>query len=157
VTFTTNPPIANSQNKNHAWRCRVHIVRSLQSTQQISNPVLRELVQQRINDLGGEAFDTDALGYFVVIEPGDTIEAIHAQVGFNILHNRFSGIRFNATGFTPSFEFIEEFPACYDMVFVLDDSGIGIELFVLKEEGIDTELIAMCQMYAYPAPPEDAP
>ncbi len=133
------------------------VVRDLQSTQQISNPAIRELVQQRINDLDGEAFDTDALGYFVVIEPGDTISAIHAQVGFNILHNRFTGIRFNVTGFTPSFEFIEEFAACYDMVFVLDDSGIGIELFVLKEEGIDAELIAMCRMYAYPAPPEDAP
>jgi hypothetical protein len=135
----------------------VIVVRDLQSTQQISNPAIRELVQQRINDLDGEAFDTDALGYFVVIEPGDTISAIHAQVGFNILHNRFTGIRFNVTGFTPSFEFIEEFAACYDMVFVLDDSGIGIELFVLKEEGIDAELIAMCRMYAYPAPPEDAP
>lgn len=133
------------------------VVRDLQSTQQISKPAIRELLQQRINDLGGEAFDSDALGYFVVIEPGDTIAAIHAQVGFNILHNRFSGIYFNVTGFTPSFEFIEEFPDCYDMVFVLDDSGIGIELFVLKEEGIDTELIAMCRTHAYPAPPEDAP
>jgi hypothetical protein len=131
------------------------VVKSLADIHQISNPAIRELVQQRTNDLGGEAFDTQTIGYFIVVQLGDTIEAISAAVGFNILHNRFTGIRFDATGFTPSFEFIEEFPDCYDMVFVLDDSGFGIELFVPKEEGIGSDLIAMCRMYAYKAPPED--
>ena len=134
----------------------MHVVEDLQSTHPISNPAIRELVQQRINDLGGESFDSNELGYFLVVEAGDSIEAIRATVGFDILHNRFTGIRFNDTGFTPSFEFIEEFPACYDMVFVLDDTGIGVEIFVPKEEGIDPDLIAMCRMYAYTAPPEDA-
>ena len=133
------------------------VVRDQSNIDQISNPAIRELVQQRINDLGGESFDSNELGYFLVVEAGDSIEAIRATVGFYILHNRFTGIRFNATGFTPSFEFIEEFQACYDMVFVLDDTGIGVEIFVPKEEGIDPDLIAMCRMYAYTAPPEDAP
>jgi len=135
----------------------VIVVRDLSTIDQISSLQIRELVQQRINDLGGEAFDSSELGYFLAVEAGDTIEAIQAQVGFDILHNRFTGIRFDATGFTPSFEFIEEFVSCYDMVFVLDDTGIGIELFVPKEEGIDPDLIAMCRMYAYTAPPEDSP
>ena len=133
------------------------VVRELSSTQEIKHSHIKQLVQQRINDLGGESFDSNELGYFLVVEAGDSIEAIRATVGFDILHNRFTGIRFNATGFTPSFEFIEEFPACYDMVFVLDDTGIGVEIFVPKEEGIDPDLIAMCRMYAYTAPPEDAP
>ena len=133
------------------------VVRDLSTIDQVSKPAIRELVQQRIKDLGGESFDSNELGYFLVVEAGDTIEAIQKQVGFNILQNRFTGIPFNATVFTPSFEFIEEFPACYDMVFVLDDTGIGIELFVPKEEGIDPDLTAMCRMYAYKAPPEDAP
>lgn len=133
------------------------VVRNIQSTRQISNAAIRHLVQLRINDLGGEAFNADALGYFLVVEAGDTIKVIGAQVGFNILHNRFTGVRYDSPGFTGSFEFIEEFPSCYDMVFVLDDSGIGIELFVPKEEGIDADLNGMCRMYAYQAPPEDAP
>ena len=133
------------------------VVRDHSTIDQISNPAIRELVQQRINDLGGEAFDSNELGYFLVVESSDTLEALSAQLGFDMLRNRFTGIRFNATGFTPSFEFIEEFPACYDMVFVLDDTGIGVEIFVPKEEGIDPDLIAMCRMYAYTAPPEDAP
>ena len=133
------------------------VVRDLSTIDQISNPAIRELVQQRINDLGGESFDSNELGYFLVVESSDTLEALSAQLGFDMLRNRFTGIRFNATGFTPSFEFIEEFQACYDMVFVLDDTGIGVEIFVPKEEGIDPDLIAMCRMYAYTAPPEDAP
>jgi hypothetical protein len=155
--FTTNRPTANSPNKSHAWRCRVVVVRSLQSTHQIRNASIRALVRQRIDDLGGEAFDSDALGYFLVIEAGDAIEAIHAQVGFNILHNRFTGVRYDQPAFTPSFEFIEEFASCFDMVFVLDDSGSGIEIFVPKEDGIDADLTAMCRKYAYLAPSEDAP
>ena len=133
------------------------VVRDHSTIDQISNLQIRELVQQRINDLGGEAFDSNELGYFLVVEIGDTIEAIQAQLGFDMLRNRFTGIRFNVTGFTHYFEFIEEFPACYDMVFVLDDTGIGVEIFVPKEERIDPDLIAMCRMYAYTAPPEDAP
>jgi hypothetical protein len=135
----------------------VIVVRDLPTIDQISNLQIRELVQQRINDLGGEAFDTSELGYFLIVEAGDTIEAIQTQVGFNILHNRVTNIPFTGTGFTPSFEFIEEFPACYDMVFVLDDTGIGIELFVPKKEGINSDLTAMCRMFAYTAPPEDGP
>lgn len=135
----------------------MQIIRDLETSHQIRNPAIRALVQQRINDLGGAGFDADAIGYFLVFEAGDTIEAIYAQVGFNILHNRFTGVRYDGPGFTGSFEFIEEFASCFDMVFVLDDSGIGIEMFVLKEEGIDADLMAMCRMYAYSAPPEDAP
>ena len=133
------------------------VVRDHSTIDQISNLQIRELVQQRINDLDGESFDSNELGYFLVVESSDALEALSAQLGFDMLRNRFTGIRFNVTGFTPSFEFIEEFRACYDMVFVLDDTGIGVEIFVPKEEGIDSDLIAMCRMYAYTAPPEDAP
>ncbi len=95
------------------------VVRNLQSTHQINNPEIRQLVQERINDLGGEAFDTTALGYFLVIEPRDTLDAIDTQLGFSILANRFTGIAYDQPGFTPSFEFMEQFPSCYDMVFIV--------------------------------------
>jgi hypothetical protein len=153
---TTAPRTANFQNRNHVWRFRVIVVRDLQSTQQIGNSAIRVLVQERIHDLGGEAFDTAALGYFLVIEAGDSIEAISAQIGFNILHNRLTGVRYDSPSFTGSFEFIEEFPPCYDMVFILSDDGFGIEVFVSKGEGLNGELHAMCRKYAYLAPPEDA-
>jgi hypothetical protein len=126
----------------------VIVVRSLQSTQQISNLQIRELVQQRINDLGGEAFDTNTLGYFLVIEPGDTLKEIDAQLGFTILANRFTGIAYDQPGFSPSFEFVEQFPFCYDLVLVLSDDGYGVEVLVEKAEGVPSDLRIMCRVHA---------
>jgi hypothetical protein len=124
------------------------LVRDLLSTEQISDPAIRKLVQHRIDELGGDKFDTTELGYFLVIEPGDSIDAISAQVSYNILVNRFTGIRWDQPGFAPSFEFVEEFPACYEMVFILDDSGYGIDIFISKGTGVVPDLLAMCQRYA---------
>ena len=44
------------------------VIRDLPSTQQISDPAIRNLVQQRIDDLGGHKFNATELGYFLVIE-----------------------------------------------------------------------------------------
>jgi len=123
-------------------------VTDLAGTVQIGNPAIRQLVEERINDLGGEAFDANTLGFFLVIEPGDAVDAIDAQLGFPILANRITGIRFDQPGFWPSFEFVEEFPSCYDMVFIISDDGFGIEVFIPKDIDIP-DLIAMCQRYAF--------
>ena len=128
----------------------MQIIRDLPSTQLINHPAISALVQQRIDDLGGDKFNTTELGYFLVIEPGDSIDAINTQVGFNILANRFTGIRYGQPGYTPSFEFIEEFSACYELVIILDDSGYGIDIFISKGTGVDPDLLAMCQRYATP-------
>ena len=126
----------------------MQVIRDLLSTLQISDAAIRTLVQQRIEYLGGDRFDAAELGYFLIIEPGDSLDTINTQVGFNILANRVTGILWDQPGFTPSFEFIEEFPACYELVFILDDSGYGVDIFISKESGVDPGLIAMCQRYA---------
>ena len=126
----------------------MQIIRDLLSTLQISDTAIRTLVQQRIEDLGGDQFDAAELGYFLIIEPGDSLDTISAQFGFNILASRFTGIRWDQPGFTPSFEFVEEFSACYEMVFILDDSGYGIDIFISNATGVDPDLLAMCQQYA---------
>ena len=128
----------------------MEIIHDLLSTMQISDRAIRKLVQQRIDDLGGDKFDAAVLGYFLVIEPGDSLNTINTQIGFNILANRFTGIRWDQPGFTPSFEFVEEFPACYELVFILDDSGYGIDIFISKGTGVDPDLLAICQRYATP-------
>jgi hypothetical protein len=135
----------------------MQIVRDLPTAALIRNPKIRQLVQQRIADLGGESFDTNELGYFLVIEPGDTLDAVATQLGFSILSNRLTFIRYDQEGFTPSFEFIEDFGYCYDMVFVISDDGYGIEVFVEQAIGVDTNLLAMCARYATPPFPDLPP
>ena len=81
-------------------------------------------MQERIHDLGGAAFDVVELGYFLVVESGDTVGTITAQLGYDILCNRFTGIRYEQTRFTPSFEFVK------------------------KADGVSLDLLAMCQRHA---------
>jgi hypothetical protein len=126
----------------------VNVVKTLADTDQISNTAIRALVRERINDLGGDAFNATELGYFLVVEGGDALEGINDQLGFEILCNRMTGVRYDQADFFPSFEFVEEFPSCYDMVFILSDDGFGVEIFVPMDEGIHHDLLAMCQRYA---------
>ena len=128
----------------------MQIIRDLPSTQHISDSAIRTLVQQRIDDLGGDQFNTTELGYFLIVEPGDRLDTITEQIGFNVLANRVTGILWDQTGFTPSFEFVEDFSACYEMVFILDDSGYGVDLLISKGTGVAPDLLAMCQQYAVP-------
>ena len=131
----------------------MHVIRDLASTANIADPEIRQLVAKRIDDLGD--YDPNVLGYFLVIEPGDTLETINTQLEFPILCGRNSDSPFGQPDFNQSFEFVEEFPACYDMVFIISDDGFGIEVFISKTIGVDPELLAMCARYATPAPVEE--
>jgi hypothetical protein len=135
----------------------MQIICDLAGASQISDISIRELVRQRINDLRGEAFDSAELGYFLVVEIGDTLQALETQLGFPIVANRFTGIRWDQPGFTPSFEFIENLGYCYDMVIVISDTGYGVEILVPNKVGGDVDLLAMCAKYATPAFPDGGP
>ena len=135
----------------------MQIARDLPTAALIRNAEIRQLVQQRINDLGGDSFDSSELGYFLVIEPGDSLDAIAAQLGFSIIANRFTGIRYDQEGFTPSFEFIEAIGNCYDMVFVIQDSGYALEAVLERAIGVDADLLAMCALHATPSFPDLQP
>ena len=73
----------------------------------VANPELRELLRQRLRDI--EPYSMSELGsYFLVVEPGDGVEAIDKQLGFSILGNRWDGSRWGDANFTPSWEILEE-------------------------------------------------
>jgi hypothetical protein len=69
----------------------------------------------------------------------------------NTLVNWHTGKSFGDDGYTPAFEFIQEIDSCFDMVFVLDDSGYGVEIFVPQDIEAPPALLAMCQQYAFKA------
>lgn len=113
---------------------------------------IRFLVQQRIEMLSEEdTYDPDVHGYFIVVEPHDTVAGLDEQLGFHVLCNRFDGARFGDPAFRPSFEFIEEHATCFEMVFVLSDDGFGVEIFLPKACSLDPDLLAMCRQYAIPS------
>jgi hypothetical protein len=139
--FTNNPPIANSQNRNHAWRCHVIVVRDLKSTHQISNPAIRELVQQRIQDLSELGFELTEVGQILIIEATDTIATVEHHIGVAI----------------SAYEHLQQHPSCYEITYVVDQAGRGFLAIAPRTGGIDPDLLAMCEMHAYVAPPDGTP
>lgn len=131
----------------------MQIIRDPADVTTIADPELRALVEKTIRDLSPDGpYDPDVLGYFLIVEADiDTLPAINAQLGFDILCNRWTGIRFDQPGYTQSFECLEEHAGYYEIVFIISDDGFGIEVFIPKTVDIP-DLLAMCQRYAVSAP-----
>lgn len=128
------------------------IVRNQSSANSIPDPGIRALVNQRFSQIvSGEPYDYDQHGYMIIVEPGDSIESLESKISCPILHNFFDDTYFGDHNFTPCFEALEEHSSCFEMVFILSDSGFGIAIFIPKCEGIDKGLLAMCAEYAVPA------
>lgn len=112
----------------------------------ILDPAIRGLVNQRFSEIcAGEPNDYDRHGYMIVVEPGDSVAALEEEICYPILH--LDG----EPDFTPCFEALEEHARCYEMIFIFNDEGFCIAIFIPKHPGIDAELLAMCAEYAAPA------
>jgi hypothetical protein len=134
----------------------MRVLRDPDLASMIEDEALRALVAQRFLEIAqDEPYDPDVYGYFIVLEPGDSVAALEKEVGWPILGSVFNDTRFGDPDFSPCFEFLEEHeqPACYEMVFIINDGGFGIDLFIPKAQGMDPGLIAFCEAYAVPVPP----
>ena len=115
----------------------------------LADAEVRALIERRTAELGEDA----GLATFIVVEAGDPLDSLDAQLGFSVLSNRFDGSRYGEPGFAPSFEVLEEHPGCYEMVLVLADYGDGVLVFIPKHDGVDGDLRALCATYAMPEQP----
>lgn len=115
----------------------MRIIRDLAGAVEIPDLAIRNLVLERIAAIADDSpFDSTVHGYFVVVEAGDSLEAINARVGLDLLSR--------------TVEILDDCGVCWSLLYILDDSGYGIELFVPKTEGAPPELLALCRSYAHP-------
>lgn len=106
---------------------------------------LSTLLQQRFRDLsGGEVYDPDCHGYIVIAEPGDEVKALEEETGCPIFSDWFGDSHYPDADFTPAFEYLDDTPLCYEMVFIINDGGFAVLLFVPKMTGINADLLKMC-------------
>ncbi|HEX8580653.1 MAG TPA: hypothetical protein VF655_13800 [Allosphingosinicella sp.] len=109
------------------------------------DPRLRHLLSQRRDQLGGSI---TGHARFVVVQPNDTLTTVEQAFSFSPLQNPIDGSRFGDPDFTPAWEWIEDHGFCFEVVFIFDDSGFAHVLLVEKAEGVDPQLIALCQAHA---------
>lgn len=112
------------------------VLRDINAVSGITSPEIRQLIQQRIAEITqGEPYSADVYGQFMLVEAGDALPDIEAAIGRPVIGN---------------FEWVVEWPCCFEAVFVLSDDGVGIDLLIPKA-AIDTELLAICETHATPA------
>jgi hypothetical protein len=112
---------------------------------------LASTIQQCFADLAaGVLYDPDEHGYLVVVEPGDDVKALEAETGCPVLGDWFGDSRYGDEDYAPACDWLDEQTLCYEMGFVLNDSGTAMLLIVPKLTGIDAELLSMCREHAQP-------
>ena len=113
---------------------------------------LRRLIEKRIAEINEcSPWDADELGYFIVVEPGDSAGLLEAEIGFPVLRGLLDDIPFPEEGFSPSFEWAEvHAEGFYELVYIVNDGGYGYDIFIADQPGADPNLLAMCQAYATP-------
>lgn len=117
-------------------------IRTTEAVTGITSQEIQQLIHQRIAEITqGEPFNADIYGEFAIVEAGDSLPEIEAYLGREVIGN---------------FEWLVEWPCCFEAVFVLSDDGYGIDLLIPKSETVDADLLAMCRKYAVPAEPESA-
>lgn len=101
---------------------------------------LRRLIADHVEHLNQyEGYSLEELVVFIVLEPSDTAAMLETELGISVLVD------------IPCWEFLDEHATCYEMMIILDDSGYGAEIFIPKVNGIDMDILSLCQLYATPA------
>ncbi|QYE35129.1 hypothetical protein KZX46_20855 [Polymorphobacter sp. PAMC 29334] len=105
-------------------------------------PLLRRRAAQLTD---GTVSQLCSFARFLIVEPGDSADAIDAELGFSVLQNLVDETGFGNPDFTPSWEWIEDHGGWFELVFILTDDGFAHVLFVEDREGVDADLLAACR------------
>lgn len=112
------------------------------------DPLLDRLLRLRVEQLTGyEGYALDDLAVFIIVEPGDTLAAVEAELRISLTVNLVDGACWPDPDFCPNWEWCEDHGALFELTFILDDSGYGHVLFVPKSEGIDTVMLSICAAF----------
>lgn len=128
----------------------MRILRQDADVHAIIHPGILKLIRQRLADMGlVEPYDQ--YGELIVVESGDNPASLESNCGCWITTDVFSEARYGDADFTPSFEWLEHHPGCFEMLFVISDDGFGTVLFIPDTPDIDPVLLSFCREYAIQA------
>jgi hypothetical protein len=95
-----------------------------------------------------ETCELQDLTYILVIQPGDTEEAIKDEIGWSPLVNPVEGTRFGTADFLPYWVAIEDLGGWYELIHAVSNDGFAYILLIEDAPGVSTDLLRMCRQYA---------
>ncbi|WP_155293578.1 hypothetical protein [Comamonas testosteroni] len=106
----------------------------------------RAVIQQRLIELSEYGQPLDELAEFWLLDGSDTVATLEAQTGRPVM----AGWPSPDGSFQPGWDVLVSHPSCFEMVFVLDDSGYGA-VFWIPKSSADPDLLALCRKHAVEA------
>lgn len=139
----------------------MHVLRDAESidtaVRSCADPCMRQLIADRaefvrneVDASDGEYADISELVNFILVEPGDTLQAIDAEMNGTFLVDHYGGGRFGDPAFVPCYESLEDHATFYDIEFIQSDEGFAVQVLVPKCPGVDPYLLQLCAAHATP-------
>ena len=120
----------------------------------LSGPIdhnLKAILLERLELLAEfSEWDLADLAHFIIVEPGDCIEAIETELGISPFVNLVDGARYPDSRFEPNWEHCIVRKRYFDLTFALCDAGLAICLLVPDRDDIESQLLELCRVYATP-------
>ena len=112
------------------------------------DPDLKAILLDRLDLLAEfSEWDLADLAHFIIIEPGDGIEAIEAELGISPFVNLVDGARYPDSRFDPNWEHCIVREGYFDLTFALSDAGLAICLLVPDRDDIEPKLLELCRVF----------
>lgn len=107
-------------------------------------PDLKRLLVRIVDDL-----DAELIGYteIVVIQPGDTEDAIVHALGFSPLTEPIAGTRYGEAGFSPHWDWLTAHNGWFEMIITFGGAFACI-LLIADQPGVHDGLRELCREYA---------
>ena len=117
----------------------------------LSGPIdhnLKAILLERLELLAEfSEWDLADLAHFIIVEPGDCIEAIETELGISPFVNLVDDVRYLDPAFVPSWETCLYRHGHYSLTFALSDSGLGLCLLVPDRDDIEPQLLELCRAF----------
>ena len=110
---------------------------------------LRLLLKRRLDMLSEFSdFDLSELAQWTIVEPGDSIATIEAELGFSPFVNFVDEARYPDLAYQPSWEWLIAHGTWFELCYALSDSGFGIILLVPNRPDVEPALLELFDAFA---------
>ena len=112
------------------------------------DPNLKSILLERLDILAEfSEWDLADLAHFIIVEPGDCIDAIETELGISPFVNLVDGVRYPDSRFQPNWEHCIVRKGYFDLTFALCDTGLAICLLVPDRDDIEPQLLELCRVF----------